>query len=157
MFQLSSVSFALRFGILTLALALSACQTYRPSGRNASASGGGETANDKEPWDDLEVQPLEEFPDVPVPARFHLVPKESFTATSDTYRVAHLKYVGSATVPEVVKFYREHLPSSGWKLEFIMGLDVKTLDFSKEGDKSRCRVLVGPSAIRKTQVVIDIR
>lgn len=147
--------------VLALAgMALLGCQSLNPPRRSRSTStdspeAGG--AGAKQSWDDLAPEPIEEFPEVPIPSRFTLVPKESFTATSDLYRVAHLKYIGSYSVQEVLKFYRDQMPASGWKLEYVMGLDVKVMDFAKEGDKSHCRITIGPSTIRKTQIMIDIR
>jgi len=99
---------------------------------------------------------LKEFPDLVLPEGFVFLAKRSYTGISEKYRIAHLVYEGKQGVSEVVNFYRDQMPISGWKLEYVMGMENKTLDFVKEeGQDNRCRVQV-ISGSRKTEVVLDI-
>jgi hypothetical protein len=120
---------------------------------------GGDKERPADETDDEVLVPVElaEFPDIPVPERFDIVPRESFSATSSAYRIAHLKYLGRMSVYEVVDFYRKQMPMLGWSLEHVMGMDTKTMDFSKEDGKVRCRILIIAVGKSKSQVLIDLR
>ncbi len=126
----------------------------------SSSSPGTENWTDKETKLTV-LQPigLADFPEVTVPDKFSLVEKESFTATSDKYRIAHLTYVGKHPVIETVNFYRDQMTINGWKLEYVMGIETKTMDFYKEdeGEKNHCRVTIGPDRGKLTRLVIDFR
>jgi hypothetical protein len=120
--------------------------TTEGGGTRGGAADRGATANMPE---------LKEFPDLIVPQGFKFNPKRSYTSISENYRVAHLVYEGRRDVSEVVNYYRDKMPATGWKLRYIMGMENKTLDFVKEeGLDNRCRVQI--IRARKTEVVIDI-
>jgi hypothetical protein len=109
-----------------------------------------------------ETPELADFPDILIPEGFVHDPRQSyvnisFTEASAKYRVAQFYYLGKANVPSVSNFYRDQMPTNGWKLNNIMGLYRKTLDFSKaeQTANNKLRIILMPDG-RKTELIIHV-
>lgn len=90
----------------------------------------------------LSVAPVLKFDDLPVPAGFKSMDKESFAFQNDKSRVALLKYYGGQTADQVVAFYKEQMASSNWDLVNIIEYDKKVLNY--ENSEESCIVTIQP-------------
>ena len=83
-----------------------------------------------------------QFNDIPIPQGFALLVKESYSHEAQTFRIAHLRYIGKVSMEDSLAFFKEQMPVSNWKMNSVMGFgDSKTIDFEKEAEK--CSVTVG--------------
>lgn len=84
----------------------------------------------------LETNTNLQFNDIPVPQGFALLMKESYSHEAQSFRIAHLRYVGKVSMDDTLAFLKEQMPISNWKLVAVMGFgDSKTIDFEKESEK----------------------
>ncbi len=125
--------------LFSLILFLSGCMTMGPSSGSAgSASGGQQTI--------LQGIKVLKFEDVPAPAGFRLVDKESFTFQNDRMRVGLLKYTGMANASRVIEFYKEQMPLSNWDLINIIDYEQKIMNFKREYED--CVITIQPTSTR---------
>ncbi|MCX5696058.1 MAG: hypothetical protein NTW18_05350 [Candidatus Omnitrophica bacterium] len=64
----------------------------------------------------LQAQSILKFPDLPVPAGFKILAKDSYSFESSGMRVGLLRYQGKGTLDQVVNFYKEQMPMYNWAL-----------------------------------------
>ncbi|MHC4124426.1 MAG: hypothetical protein ACYSSI_12695 [Planctomycetota bacterium] len=101
----------------------------------------------------LDVALALRFNDVPVPAGFKILDKESFAFQNDVTRVALLKYIGAKGADQTVLFYKEQMPLYNWKPINIIEYERRILNY--ERDSESCIVTV-ESQGRKCIVTIGI-
>jgi hypothetical protein len=105
----------------------------------------------------LEPQVAQKFSDVPVPAGFKMVAKESFSFENAGVRVAVLKYQGTAFPDQVITFYKDQMPMYNWNLlnvieygEHLLNFDRDNesciITFTADGRNILLRINVGPKA-----------
>ncbi|MBN1913167.1 MAG: hypothetical protein JW788_02080 [Candidatus Omnitrophica bacterium] len=82
----------------------------------------------------LEPQLNMKFSDVPVPAGFKLLSKESYVFESSGIRAGVLSYRGKADVDRVVNFYKEQMGMFNWNLINIVEYDQHLLNFDRENE-----------------------
>jgi len=82
----------------------------------------------------LDVATLLRFNDVPTPAGFKIIDKESFAFQNDTTRVALLKYIGSKHPDVVVAFYKEQMHMYNWSAINIIEYERRMMNYEKEGE-----------------------
>lgn len=109
--------------------------------------GGCASMSDKEDLSSKNAALLEpssqlKFSDLPVPAGFKLLPKESYTFQSSGMRAGVLKYKGKASPDRVVSFYREQMPMYSWNLLNVMEYGDRILNFERENET--CIVNLSP-------------
>ena len=101
----------------------------------------------------LSVSPLLKFDDIPIPAGFKSLDKESFAFQNDKNRVALLKYYGGRTADQVVAFYKEQMAMSNWDLVNIIEYDRKVLNY--ENSEESCIITIQPQG-GKSLIVIAL-
>lgn len=74
---------------------------------------------------------VQQYTDLPIPKDFRLVPNESFVFIQGTIRKADLNYEGALPVPDLIRFYQESMPTSGWQFLRMTGVRMKTLTYVK--------------------------
>jgi len=105
----------------------------------------------------LQAQSILKFTDLPVPAGFKMLPKESYSFESSGMRVGLLKYQGKATLDQVVIFYKEQMPMYNWVLlntteygDCIMNFDRETesciITLTPKGGTSIISLSFGPKS-----------
>ncbi len=90
----------------------------------------------------LSVAPILKFDDIPVPAGFRILDKESFAFQNDKSRVALLKYYGGQNAEQVMEFYKEQMASFNWNLVNIIEYDKKVLNY--ENSDESCIITIQP-------------
>lgn len=90
----------------------------------------------------LSVAPILKFEDLPTPAGFKILDKESFAFQNDKSRVALLKYYGGQNAEQVLAFYKEQMASFNWDLVNIIEYDRKVLNY--ENSSESCIVTIQP-------------
>lgn len=86
----------------------------------------------KGPAQTLQAQSLLKFSDMPVPAGFRLLARDSYSFESAGMRVGLLKYQGKATLDQVVNFYKEQMPMYNWTLLNITEYGDCIMNFDRE-------------------------
>lgn len=90
----------------------------------------------------LSVAPILKFEDIPVPAGFKLLDKESFAFQNDKSRVALLKYYGGQNAEQVLVFYKEQMASFNWSMVNIIEYDKKVMNY--ENSEESCIITIQP-------------
>jgi len=90
----------------------------------------------------LSVSPMLKFEDLPAPAGFKILDKESFAFQNDKSRVALLKYYGGKNAEQVMEFYKEQMASFNWNLVNIIEYDKKILNY--ENSEESCIITIQP-------------
>lgn len=90
----------------------------------------------------LSVAPILKFEDLPTPAGFKILDKESFAFRNDKSRVALLKYYGGKNAEQVMEFYKEQMASFNWNLVNIIEYDRKVLNY--ENSEESCIITIQP-------------
>jgi len=134
---------ALSFQLLVLVL-FAGCATFPQNEPSGDAEKNKVT---------LSVAPILKFDDIPVPAGFKNLDKESFAFQNDKSRVALLKYYGPKTADQVVAFYKEQMASFNWDLINIIEYDRKVLNY--ENSEESCIITIQPQA-GKSMVTIAL-
>ena len=80
----------------------------------------------------LEPQMQLRFADVPVPAGFKLLERESYSFENTGVRVGVLKYQGKVNADRVVNFYKEQMPMYNWNLLNSVEYGQRLLNFDRE-------------------------
>ncbi|MDA0838687.1 MAG: hypothetical protein O3B01_02615 [Planctomycetota bacterium] len=166
--RLHALTFTASFTVL--AALITGCWTPSVGGKSTYDPAKGDAGWNKDAPEKIEnlaaleseTPELADFPDILVPEGFVYDPRQSyvnisFTETGAKYRVAQFYYLGKANVPSVTSFYRDHMATNGWKLNNIMGLHRKTLDFSKtdQATNNKLRIILMPDG-RKTELTIHV-
>jgi len=99
----------------------------------------------------LEPSMSARFTDIPAPARFKFIPKESYAFESSGVRVGVLKYRGRATADQVLNFYKEQMPMNSWMLLNIIEYNQRIMNFEKNNES--CIVTLLPSGSSVTVTV----
>jgi hypothetical protein len=99
----------------------------------------------------LEPSSLQRFSDVPVPAGFKLLAKDSYSFESSGVRVGVLRYRGKAGPDQVVNFYREQMPMYNWNLLNVVEYGEQQMNFDRETET--CVITLKPSGKAVTIVV----
>jgi len=90
----------------------------------------------------LSVAPVLKFEDLPTPAGFKLLDKESFAFQNDKSRVVLLKYYGGQNAEQVLAFYKEQMALFNWSLVNIIEYDRKVLNY--ENSEESCIITIQP-------------
>lgn len=101
----------------------------------------------------LEPKIATRFYDVPVPAGFKLLPKESYSFEADGIRAGVLKYKGRANADMVVNFYKDQMVMNGWDFLNIVEFGQRQLNFDR--DTETCVINISSSG-RSSTVTISI-
>jgi len=84
------------------------------------------------PMATLEPQANLRFSDIPVPAGFKPLDRDSYNFESSGVRVGVLKYQGKANPEQVVNFYKEQMPMYNWNLLNVVEYGERMLNFDRE-------------------------
>jgi len=90
----------------------------------------------------LSVAPILKFEDIPTPAGFRILDKESFAFQNDKSRVALLKYYGGKSAEQVMAFYKEQMASFNWNLVNVIEYDRKVMNY--ENSEESCIITIQP-------------
>ena len=90
----------------------------------------------------LSVAPILKFEDIPIPAGFKLLDKESFAFQNDKSRVALLKYYGGQNADQVLAFYKEQMASFNWSLVNVIEYERKVMNY--ENSEESCIITIQP-------------
>lgn len=90
----------------------------------------------------LEPSSVLKFNDIPVPAGFKVLTKDSYSFETGNVRVGILKYQGKANSDQVVNFYKEQMAMYNWNLLNSIEYGERLLNFEREGES--CIVTVMP-------------
>ncbi len=93
----------------------------------------------------LDVSTALKFEDVPVPAGFKPIIRDSFAFENDVLRVGILKYSGRAHPDHVVNFYRDQMELYSWRFLNIVEYQRRIMSF--ERDDQNCTILIEPSGM----------
>jgi len=90
----------------------------------------------------LEPQSTLKFADIPVPAGFKLLSRESYAFETTGVRVGVLKYQGKADPDQIINFYKEQMPMYNWNLLNIVEYGSRLLNFDR--DRETCIINLLP-------------
>jgi len=90
----------------------------------------------------LQVQAMLKFPDLPIPAGFKFLAKDSYSFENSGIRAGLLRYQGKATLDQVVNFYKEQMPMYNWTLLNITEYGDCIMNFEQEQES--CIVSIMP-------------
>ncbi|MCD8350820.1 MAG: hypothetical protein LUC93_09450 [Planctomycetaceae bacterium] len=77
-----------------------------------------------------------QFADIPVPAEYTLLERESYSFQGALFRSGLLQYQGPLEWTQALDFYRQEFPNAGWALEKTdRGMDYRVLYFAKGQEK----------------------
>lgn len=89
----------------------------------------------------LEPQAILKFADLPVPAGFRLISRDSYAFESAGVRVGVLKYQGKVPVDAVANFYKEQMPIYNWQFLNAIEYGERLLNFERENETCIIRLL----------------
>lgn len=92
--------------------------------------------------------------DIPKPAGFSLVDKNSMARSSGQFRIARCEYSGGTDRTAVQRFYEQNMPAAGFELRHS-SFDKGTVDLQFESASEICNVKIYPSGLR-TRVVVEV-
>ncbi|NQT96021.1 MAG: hypothetical protein HQ572_06175 [Candidatus Omnitrophica bacterium] len=101
----------------------------------------------------LDVAMALKFEDVPMPAGFKPVAKDSFIFENDVLRVGILKYSGRAQAHQVVSFYKDQMPLYNWRFLNMMEYGKRIMNFDREDQT--CIIVIEPGKM-STSVIITV-
>lgn len=102
----------------------------------------------------LEPQSLFKFGDIPVPAGFKLLPKDTYAFESGGMRVGVLKYQGKAGPDQVVAFYKEQMPLFKWELLNSVEYGDRLMNFERSNES--CILTISPKQMGGTLITISL-
>ncbi len=98
----------------------------------------------------LEPAPIMRFSDIPVPAGFRLIAKDSYSFEATGVRVGVLRYQGKADPDLVVNFYKEQMAMCKWNLLNIIEYGQRVLNFERETETCIVNVSAKGNAVTIT-------
>lgn len=99
----------------------------------------------------LEPQAVSKFTDVPVPAGFKFLTKDSYSFEAAGVRVGVLKYQGKASPDRVINFYKEQMPMYNWNLLNVIEYGDRLLNFDR--DRETCIINLLPKGNTITLII----
>lgn len=96
------------------------------------------------------------FEDIPVPAGFVLIRKESYSFQNDVTRVGHLVYKGRSDINNVLAFFQQQMPLHGWQEMSYIDARSSTRYYDKEGQTCIVTVFKRSGAHLLHNIGIDI-
>lgn len=90
----------------------------------------------------VEPQNIFKFNDVPVPAGFKLIPKDSYSFESSGVRVAVLRYRGKGDRELINSFFKEQMAIYKWNLLNMVEYGDTIMNFDKENET--CIITLSP-------------
>jgi len=101
----------------------------------------------------LEAQAAIKFGDIPLPAGFKFLYKDSYSFQSGNMRVAVLRYSGRPNVEQTFKFFQEQMPIYNWRLINTVEYGRRMLNFERE--QETCIITIEPKRF-STEIAISI-
>lgn len=101
----------------------------------------------------LEPQMNMKFGDIPLPAGFKLLSRDSYSFQTEQVRVAVLKYSGRPNADTVLNFYKEQMSIYGWELLNTVEYGRRMLNFDRENET--CIITIEPKKF-STEVIISL-
>ncbi|MFH0856137.1 MAG: hypothetical protein V1869_06515 [Candidatus Omnitrophota bacterium] len=86
------------------------------------------------------------FSDLPIPAGFRILEKDSYSFESSGMRVGLLRYRGKATIDQVVSFYKEQMPMYNWALLNITEYGECIMNFEREQESCIINIIPNGSS-----------
>ncbi|MFA5338838.1 MAG: hypothetical protein WC317_01660 [Candidatus Omnitrophota bacterium] len=114
------------------------------SAGGCATTGQGSSAVEK----NLAVSPLLRFDDIPVPAGFSQLSKESFIFQTESVRAGVLRYEGKAGQESVMQFYKQNMPVYNWQPINTIEFGLKQMSFEKPGQN--CIVVIEGNRTKST-------
>lgn len=74
------------------------------------------------------------FDDVPYPAGFKLLGKDTFIFQNDNTRIGSIRYEGRAKVSDIINFYKDGMPLYNWNLLNVVEHGMRFLNFDKAAE-----------------------
>ena len=103
------------------------------------------------PWQDTR------FEDISVPSEFDLDYDHSYVDISNggRRRIADLRYTGSPSPTEALAGIQREMLRSGWSLESLSGVSIKSLRYSKSGEQ--CDMIIRTADEGGTLIVVRVQ
>ncbi len=97
------------------------------------------------------------FEDIAVPSEFDLDYDHSYINISDSgrRRVADLRYTGSPSPTKALAEMQREMLRSGWSLESLSGVSIKSLRYSKAGEE--CDIIIRAAEDGGTLIVVRVQ
>ena len=97
------------------------------------------------------------FEDLAVPSEFDLAYDHSYIDISDggRRRIADLRYTGSPSPTQALAGMQREMVRSGWSLESLSGVSIKSLRYSKAGEE--CDIIIRTADEGGTQIVVRVQ
>jgi len=95
----------------------------------------------------LEPAIMQKFSDVPVPANFKFMEKNSYTFESAGMRVGVLKYHGKAEPDQVVSFYKEQMPLYTWTLLNVVEYGDRLMNFDRDNETCIVSIMANGNSV----------
>jgi hypothetical protein len=94
------------------------------------------------------------LPNIPLPPGFKMVGERSMVRESGQSRYASCEYVGDESPDAVFRFYKEYMPSAGFKLrQWGLNRGIYTMEFAGSREQSTIRTLRDKF---KTVLIIEV-
>ena len=120
--------------ITAIAIMVSGCASLSPY-----------KSDDADSYKALDVSMTLKFEDVPVPAGFKPVARDSFAFENDVLRVGILKYSGRVNPDHVVNFYKDQMALYNWRFLNIVEYQRRIMSFEREDQN--CIIFIEPSGM----------
>ena len=97
------------------------------------------------------------FEDIMVPSEFDLDYDQSYIDISDggRRRIADLRYTGSPSPTKALSGIQREMLRSGWSLESLSGVSIKSLRYSKAGEE--CDIIIRAADDGETVIVVRVQ
>ncbi|MFH2138604.1 MAG: hypothetical protein ABII88_08855 [Candidatus Omnitrophota bacterium] len=123
------------------------CAGLTPSGGNSSKA-------DNYPESIVEMSTELRFDDLPVPAGFILVRKDSFVFQNSQTRMGTLNYNGKADISALINFYKRTMIFNGW--DMINSVEFGTVIMNFEKGNESCIVAFQRKGMNNINVVMSL-
>jgi hypothetical protein len=117
------------------------------------AGSGAYKSEGTDPYKTLDVSTALKFEDVPVPAGFKLLARDSFVFENDVLRVGILRFTGRIHPDNVVNFYKDQMGLYNWRFLNIVEYQRRIMSFEREDQN--CTILIEPSGM-STSLTISV-
>ncbi len=97
------------------------------------------------------------FEDISVPSEFDLDYDHSYVDISNggRRRIADLRYTGSPSPAKALAEIQREMMRSGWSLESLSGVSIKSLRYSKAGEE--CDIIIRTADDGETVIVVRVQ